>query len=85
MSDLDVSYLADTVLLLRYFEFEGQIRQAICVFKKRTGAHERALRGLAIESTGVQVGAPLSGFRGLMTGVPEYVANGYSSLGAEAS
>jgi circadian clock protein KaiC len=71
-SEVDASYLADTVLLLRYFEYEGQIEQAISVFKKRTGAHERALRSLSIQSTGVQVGDPLTGFQGIMTGVPQY-------------
>jgi circadian clock protein KaiC len=70
--ELDVSYLADTVLLLRYFEVDAQIRQAISVFKKRTGAHERTLRELLIKDRGVQVGQPLQGFRGIMTGVPQY-------------
>ena len=71
--DVDVSYLADTVLLLRYFEARGEIRQAVSVFKKRTGAHERTLRELRISSSGVAVGEPLSEFRGVMTGVPQYV------------
>jgi circadian clock protein KaiC len=70
--DLDVSYLADTVLLLRYFEATGQIFQAISVFKKRTGAHERTLRELKISRAGVAVGEPLEEFRGIMTGVPTY-------------
>jgi circadian clock protein KaiC len=71
-AELDVSYLADTVLLLRYFEVEAEIRQAISVFKKRTGPHERVLRELLITSKGVQVGEPLRDFRGIMTGVPQY-------------
>lgn len=71
-TELDISYMADTVLLFRYFELDAEIRQAISVFKKRTGAHERSLRELKITATGVQVGEPLSGFRGIMTGVPEY-------------
>ena len=71
-AELDISYLADTVLLLRYFEVEAQIRQAISVFKKRTGAHERTLRELLITGKGVQVGEPLRGFRGILTGVPQY-------------
>ena len=71
-SELDVSYLADTVLLLRYFEAEAQIRQAVSVFKKRTGPHERSLRELRITDKGVQVGEPLCDFRGIMTGVPQY-------------
>ena len=71
-SELDVSYLADTVFLLRYFEAGAQIRQAISVFKKRTGPHERTLRELRIQNTGVRVGEPLNDFRGIMTGVPQY-------------
>lgn len=70
--DVDVSYLADTVLLLRYFEAHGEIKQAISVFKKRTGSHERTLRELRISSRGVSVGEPLCEFRGVMTGVPQY-------------
>jgi circadian clock protein KaiC len=73
--DVDVSYLADTVLLLRYFESHGEIRQAISVFKKRTGAHERTLRELRLSSSGVTVGEPLREFRGVMTGVPQYAGN----------
>jgi circadian clock protein KaiC len=70
--DVDVSYLADTVLLFRYFEAKGAIKQAISVFKKRTGAHERTLRELQISGRGVAVGETLSAFRGVMTGVPQY-------------
>jgi circadian clock protein KaiC len=73
--EVDVSYLADTVLLLRYFEARGEIHQAISVFKKRTGAHERTLRELKISSSGVTVGEPLREFRGVMTGVPQYEGN----------
>lgn len=70
--DVDVSYLADSVLLFRYFEASGQIRQAVGVFKKRTGAHERTLRQLTISTKGICVGEPLREFRGVMTGVPQY-------------
>ena len=70
--DVDVSYLADTVLLFRYFESRGEILQALSVFKKRTGAHERTLRELRISEGGVAVGEPLREFRGVMTGVPQY-------------
>jgi circadian clock protein KaiC len=70
--DVDVSYLADTVLLFRYFEAQGGILQALSVFKKRTGSHERTLRQLKISERGVRVGDPLSEFRGVMTGVPQY-------------
>jgi circadian clock protein KaiC len=70
--DVDVSYLADTVLLFRYFEATGEIKQALSVFKKRTGPHERTIRELRIDSSGVTVGEPLRAFRGIMTGVPQY-------------
>lgn len=71
-AEIDISYLADSVLLLRYFEMEGEIRQAVSVFKMRTGAHERTLREIRITAAGVQVGDPLVGFKGVMTGIPEY-------------
>src|SRR5262249_5614673 len=57
--EVDVSYLADTVLLFRYFEARGEIKQAISVFKKRTGEHERTLRELRISTGGLAVGEPL--------------------------
>jgi circadian clock protein KaiC len=72
IGDFDVSYLADTVLLFRYFEVDAEIKQALSVFKKRTGPHERTIRQLTITSGGLQVGEPLRGFAGIMTGVPEY-------------
>ena len=72
MQSFDVSYLADTVLLLRYFEAEGEILQAISVLKKRAGRHERTLRQLQITESGLVIGEPLRGFRGIMTGVPQY-------------
>ncbi len=72
LTEVDVSYMADGVLLFRYFELDGEIRQALSVFKKRTGKHERTLRELHITETGVRVGAPLTGFHGIMTGVPQY-------------
>jgi circadian clock protein KaiC len=71
-SDVDISYLADTVLLFRYFEARGEIFQALSVFKKRTGSHERTLRQLRISARGVAVGEPLREFQGVMTGVPQY-------------
>jgi circadian clock protein KaiC len=71
-SEMDVSYLADTVLLFRYFEANGEVAQALSVFKKRTGPHERTIRELRIDSDGVHVGEPLRQFRGIMTGVPQY-------------
>jgi circadian clock protein KaiC len=74
--DLDVSYLADTVVLFRYFENAGEIKQAVSIFKKRTGPHERTIRQLAIGAEGVKIGEPLRGFSGIMTGVPQYRGSG---------
>jgi circadian clock protein KaiC len=74
---VDVSYLADTVLMLRYFEASGAIRRALSVVKKRTGSHERTIRELDISADGLHVGEPLTDFQGVLTGVPHYVgANG---------
>jgi circadian clock protein KaiC len=67
---VDASYLADAVVLLRYFEAEGEVRQAISVVKKRGGAHERTIRSLTLGSSGVEVGEPLRNYRGILTGVP---------------
>ena len=68
----DVSYLADTVVLLRYFEVAGSVRQAISVVKKRSGDHERMIRECRVQKGGLFVGEPLRGFQGVLTGVPEY-------------
>ena len=70
-TDLDVSYLSDTVVLLRYFEMEGAIRQVVSVLKQRTGHHERALRELSFSERGIQISQPLSSFRGVLTGIPD--------------
>lgn len=70
---LAVSFLADTVVLLRFFEAEGRIRKAISIIKNRAGQHEDAIREMRIDSRGVRVGEPLVHFRGVMTGTPEYV------------
>ena len=77
---VDVSYLADTVLLLRYFESEGAIRQAISVVKKRGGNHERTLREFRFGAHGIRVGPPLREFRGILTGVPVHTGNGDALL-----
>ena len=68
----DVSYLADTVLLLRYFEVAGAVRSAISVVKKRSGNHERTIRECRVDAGGLRVGEPLHEFQGVLTGVPEY-------------
>jgi circadian clock protein KaiC len=69
---IDMSYLADTVVLLRYFEAGGEVRQAISVLKKRTGKHERTIREFKIDKGGIQLGQPLREFRGVLTGVPVF-------------
>jgi circadian clock protein KaiC len=72
-SPVDVTYLADTVILLRYFEAMGEVRRAISVIKKRAGRHEATIRELRIGADGVRLGEPLAAFHGVLTGVPRYV------------
>lgn len=67
---IDVSYLADAVILMRYFEAKGEVRQIISVVKKRGGAHERSIREFKMTEGRIQVGQPLHDFRGILTGVP---------------
>lgn len=69
----EVSYLADTVLLLRYFEHAGVVRQAISVVKKRSGPHEHTIRECRVDRGGLLVGEPLVEFQGVLTGVPTYI------------
>jgi circadian clock protein KaiC len=73
MSPIDVSYLADTVLLFRYFEHAGEIRQALSVIKKRSGPHERTIRELRFSQGQIFVGEPLIEFEGVLTGVPTFI------------
>jgi circadian clock protein KaiC len=77
---VDLSYLADAIILFRFFESEGQIRKAITVVKKRTGSHETSIRELKIWPERVQVGEPLTGFRGILTGVPQFTGSTTSLL-----
>ncbi len=70
---VDVSYLADSVLVFRYFEFGGEVRQALSVLKKRSGRHERAIRELRFSKNSLTVGEPLTDFKGVLTGVPSFV------------
>jgi len=72
-SPVDVTYLADTVILLRYFEALGRVRRAISVVKKRTGAHEDTIREFRIGSDGITLGKPLTEFQGVLRGVPTLV------------
>ncbi len=71
-SPLDLTYLSDTVLLLRFFEAGGRIRRSISAIKKRTGAHENTIRELFIDEHGLRLGEPLEQFRGVLTGVPTF-------------
>ncbi|HEX4609260.1 MAG TPA: ATPase domain-containing protein, partial [Urbifossiella sp.] len=71
-SPVDASYLADAVILMRYFEAKGEVRQAVSVIKKRGGAHERTIREFRMEGGRIRVGPPLKDFRGVLTGVPVY-------------
>lgn len=68
----DISYIADSVVSLRFFEADGRIRKAISIVKNRSGAHEDAIREFRIDAKGLRVGEPLTGFRGVLTGTPEY-------------
>jgi circadian clock protein KaiC len=72
---IDVTYLADTVILLRYFEASGRVRRAVSIIKKRTGRHEETIREFRIGERGLVVGAPLSEFQGVLRGVPTFVGS----------
>ena len=74
-SPVDVTYLADTVILLRYFEAAGRVRRAISIIKKRTGAHEDTIREYCIGENGITLGEPLTNFQGVLRGVPELLAS----------
>lgn len=77
---VDVSYLADTVLLLRHFEADGAIRRAISVFKKRYGNHGHGIREFQITPQGIEVGEPLTGFRGVLSGSPSFEGSAASLM-----
>lgn len=71
-SPVDLTYVSDTVVMLRFFEASGRVRRALSVLKKRTGPHEDTIREFKIDGTGLRVGEPLTDFRGVLTGVPVY-------------
>ena len=81
---VDVTYLADTVVLLRYFEALGTVRRAMSVIKKRTGAHESTIREYRIDNRGLTIGDPLDGFQGVLRGVPVYVGESKPLLDEQA-
>jgi circadian clock protein KaiC len=72
---IDVTYVADTVIMLRYFEALGRVRRAMSVVKKRTGAHEDTIREFRINNQGIALGQPLEDFQGVLRGVPTYVGS----------
>ncbi len=81
-SPIDLSYLADAIILMRYFEAFGEIRKAISIFKKRSGPHEATIRELQMQPGGIVIGDPLTSFQGVLTGVPQFVGNENSILRA---
>jgi len=70
ISPVDASYLADTVVLLRFFEMTGEVSIAISVIKKRTGSHERTIRQMRLEQGAIVIGEPIMGFVGVLSGTP---------------
>jgi circadian clock protein KaiC len=80
---VDVTYLADTVVLLRYFEMMGRVRRAISIVKKRTGAHEDTIREFRISGCGIALGEPLTNLQGVLRGVPALVGDGLPLSKAE--
>ncbi|BCM92153.1 circadian clock protein kinase KaiC [Abditibacteriota bacterium] len=82
---VDMSYLADSVIMLRHFESFGEVKQAVSVMKNRANRHERTIRELQFSSQGLRVGEPLRDFKGILTGVPDYVGNDGSLFDNEPS
>ena len=86
---VEITYLADTVILLRFFEAAGAVRRAVSVIKKRTGEHEETIREYKISGSGVRLGPPLSQFHGVLAGVPKFVGDAQplldSSLAGDAN
>jgi len=82
-SPVDVTYLADTVILLRYFEARGRVRRAVSVVKKRTGRHEDTIREFRIDDRGITLGEPLVEFQGVLRGVPTLVGDSANLLEAK--
>jgi len=79
---IDTTYLADTVILFRYFEALGAVRQAVSVIKKRSGRHERTIRELSLGANGLVIGPPLADFEGVLSGTPRYVGASRALRGA---
>jgi circadian clock protein KaiC len=82
---VNISYVTDTVVLFRYFETAGVVKQVVSVVKKRTGNHERSVRELWFGPDGIHVGPPLTEFRGVLAGSPVYVQDALGGGGSEPS
>jgi circadian clock protein KaiC len=76
---VDASYLADSIVLFRYFEMRGEVRKAISVAKKRGGPHENTIREISISTQGIHVGEPLNQFQGVLTGVPSFLGGDHGT------
>jgi circadian clock protein KaiC len=83
-SHLNISYIADTVVLLRFFEAEGAVRKAVAVLKNRGGGHESTIRELYIDHAGIRIGQPLTNFHGVLTGTPSYTGSNAPLIGARS-
>ncbi len=81
----DVSYLADNIMVLRYFEAQGEVRQAISMIKKRSGPHEHTIRELRLEPGRIRVGEPLTNFQGVLSGIQALVGQGNGFRGNESA
>ena len=77
---VDVTYVADMVILMRYFEAEGRVRRAISIIKNRAGVHEDTIREFQMDSSGIRIGPPLADFRGVLTGTPTFAGRDSSLL-----
>jgi circadian clock protein KaiC len=82
---VDVTYLADSVILLRYFEAMGKVRRAISVIKKRSGFHETTIREFTISNRGLSLGEPLESFHGVLSGVPDFIGSQTTLMGGKAA
>jgi circadian clock protein KaiC len=80
---VDITYLADTVILLRYFEAHGSVRRAVSIIKKRTGSHESKIREFRIGNDGLKIGEPLTDFQGVLRGVPTYTGGAVPGIGPD--
>ncbi len=82
---LDVSYLSDAVIMLRYFEYGGEVRRALSVVKKRSGDHEHSIREFRLTAKGIALGPPLTEFSGIFSGTPRYTGDSAPLLPSKPS